>query len=218
MQVVTHSPFNNLTLNEEKNLVVTWDQFEVKNVTLGIKIKLSGWNPRSIIGIGRGGWEVAAALSRIFNIKSGAFMCKSYEADGVCTPAKLKTASDITFVGELEAPVLVVDDLVEKGKTLEATVEFIKMKYKIDDIKSAVLFCKTKAAYIPDYYVDTVEFDRWIFLPNEIYERAALLNLPHEELNALLNKPELISKVLHNLPSNPREKMSMDQMISTLHS
>lgn len=212
MQPVTSSILTSVALKEDKNLVVKWNDFEVKAVTLGTQILLSGWMPTAVIGIGRGGWEVAAALSRILRISSGAFMCKSYEVDGVCLGTVLKTANDITYVGSLEGPVLVCDDLVERGKTLEATAKFIETHYKIEDVKTAVLFCKTKTEYVPHYFVEEVDSDRWIFLPNEIYERLPLSKLPQEDLIKLSNSPELVAKLLENLPQNPRAKMSIEKM------
>lgn len=212
MQAVTSSPLNSFALKEEKNLVVTWKDFEIKSIILGTQILSSGWMPKAVIGIGRGGWEVAAALSRILHISSGAFMCKSYEVDGVCEGTVLKTANDITYVGNLEGPILVCDDLVERGRTLEGTAKFIETHYKIKDVRTAVLFCKTKTEYLPHYFVEKVDFDRWIFLPNEIYERVSLLHLSQKDLTKLSNNPELVGKLLEMLPQNPRAKMTNEQI------
>lgn len=211
MQAVTSSPFTSLKLNEEKNLVVTWEQFEVKHLMLGAKILSSGWIPDAIIGIGRGGWAVADALSRILDVSSGAFMCKSYLKNGACEGSELKTSDGVAFIGELKGRVLVVDDLVEKGATLKFTNNFIKMTYNVD-VKTAVVFRKSKTEFEPSFFVDDVEHDRWILLPGEIYERLDISQLSQEDLHGLSLNPELAVRLLGNLPLNPREKMSPDKM------
>lgn len=217
MQAVTGSPLSpSVEYKEEKNLVVTWRQFEVYCQSLGNEIDLDGWTPKAVIGIGRGGWEVAAALSRFFKIPSGAFMCKSYEVDGVCQSVDLKKANDVTFIGLLEGPVLIVDDMADKGHTLKGTYEFIKEKYRIEDVKTATIFCKTMTTFFPDYYVETVDPETWIHLPNEVHERFDIRTLPREVRVKLSKNPELIAKLLENLPENPREKLTVNQMLLLL--
>lgn len=208
-------PVNSLVLESsaikiEKNLKVTWNQFEVKSLQLAMQVDLSGWQPRSILKIVRGGDEVGNALSRYFHIPCGSYVCKSYTAEGVCVGVKLKTANNATHIGELEEPVLIVDDLADKGHTLKATREFIKTHYKIEDVRTAVLYCKDETEYVPDYYVDLVPHDVWIFLPNEIYERVDTIKLSTEDKIKLSENPELIARMLENLPSNPRVKMSVE--------
>lgn len=204
----------------EKNLVVTWEQFEVKLLQLGAKVLYSGWRPDAVIGIGRGGWAVADALSRILDVSSGAFMCKSYPEQGVGQAGKLLTSDNVAFIGTLTGKtILVVDDLVEKGLTLKATRDFIVNTYQIKeaDIKTAVVFCKTKAEFQPDLFIDTVEHDRWIFLPGEVYERVDISSLSTEDLNKISEDPRLAASILKSLSNNPREKMSLDQMIQIIN-
>lgn len=211
MQVIANPLYSpSVEQKEDKNMVVTWNQFEVKCLQLSMKIELSGWMPKSILKIVRGGDEVGNAISRYFHIRCGSYVCKSYEAEGECVGVELKTAENATHIGELEEPVLIVDDLADKGHTLKATREFIKTRYKIENVRTAVLYCKTKTEYLPDYYIDLVPHDVWIFLPNEIYERIDTIKLSQEDKIRLRDNPELIARLLENLPSNPRNKMSLE--------
>lgn len=209
---ITQSPYHtNTEVKEEKNLVVSWREFEVKAVQLAAAIGEDEWLPDAIIGIGRGGWELASALSRMLPGKPGSYMCKSYEQDGFCTGTVLKSSKDVCFIGELKGRVLVVDDLVEKGKTLEHTCNFIATTHKVD-VRSAIMFRKSETEFEPNYYVDDVEADVWIHMPNEIYEKFDLSRLSKEELFRISKDPELAAKILDNLPGNPREKLSSDQI------
>ena len=59
------------------------------------------------------------------------------------------------------APVLLIDDLVDTGKTLN--------KYTDKDVKidSAVLYYKPRSVIIPTYFVEQSPNDQWIVYPYE---------------------------------------------------
>jgi uncharacterized protein len=65
-----------------------------------------------------------------------------------------------------------VDDLVDSGVTLQETIPWLKENsgISINDIKTAVLWCKACSVIKPDYYVDYLQDNPWIHQPFEHYE------------------------------------------------
>ena len=125
------------------------------------------------------------------------------------------TSDGVAYIGTLkDKKILVVDDLVEKGITLKVTCDSIVDRYDVKeaDIKTAVVFCKTQAEFQPDLFVEIVEHDRWIFLPGEVYERVDITKLSQEDLKKISDDPVIAASLLKNLPNNPREKLSIDEI------
>ena len=72
--------------------------------------------------------------------------------------------------------VLLVDDLVDSGQSLQRSIRWLKHRYGfyIDDIKTAVLWYKACSVIKPDYYVDYLETNPWIHQPFEKYEEMTI--------------------------------------------
>jgi hypoxanthine phosphoribosyltransferase len=67
--------------------------------------------------------------------------------------------------------VLLADDLVDSGETLQAVLPELKRRYpKIEELRTAVLWYKAVSVYRPDYYVEHLEDSPWIHQPFESYE------------------------------------------------
>ena len=69
--------------------------------------------------------------------------------------------------------ILLVDDLVDSGVTLDQILQWLKQhqEYEITEVRSAVLWFKACSAAKPDYYVDFLPDNPWIHQPFEKYEK-----------------------------------------------
>jgi hypothetical protein len=69
--------------------------------------------------------------------------------------------------------VLLVDDLVDSGYSLQAAINWLKKNYseEIQEIRTAVIWYKDCSVAIPDYYVDYLPDNPWIHQPFEYYEQ-----------------------------------------------
>ncbi|MEO0769359.1 MAG: phosphoribosyltransferase family protein, partial [Cyanobacteria bacterium J06649_4] len=72
----------------------------------------------------------------------------------------------------LGSRVLLVDDLVDSGQSLERSIAWLHQKYGfyIDEIRTAVLWHKDCSSIAPDYVVHYLKDNPWIHQPFENYE------------------------------------------------
>jgi hypoxanthine phosphoribosyltransferase len=68
--------------------------------------------------------------------------------------------------------VLVVDDLVDSGHSLDRSLAWLQAKYGfcIEETRTAVLWYKAVSFVKPDYYVEYLPDNPWIHQPFERYE------------------------------------------------
>jgi hypothetical protein len=73
----------------------------------------------------------------------------------------------------LGSRVLLVDDLVDSGISLQESVRWLDRNYsaEIEEIRTSVLWYKDCSVITPDYYVDYLPDDPWIHQPFERYEQ-----------------------------------------------
>ncbi len=67
--------------------------------------------------------------------------------------------------------VLIIDDLVDTGKTMKMAVDFVKqgtVHYSPAHIKTAVIYKKTGSLFEPDYFIEERPPDAWINFPWEV--------------------------------------------------
>ena len=66
---------------------------------------------------------------------------------------------------------LLVDDMVDSGKTIREVVRHLKERYPaITEIRVAVLWYKAHSVLVPDWYVEYLEDNPWIHQPFECYD------------------------------------------------
>ncbi|MRI58637.1 MAG: nicotinate phosphoribosyltransferase [Epsilonproteobacteria bacterium] len=111
----------------------------------------------AIVAIGRGGMTMAHMLGelwderRVYTLNSIAYE-DTKKLDGV----EIFNIPDLTEAKR----VLVVDDIVDSGDTMEAVVKALKERFKQLDIDVAALFYKPAAGFRPTYYLH--ETREWI--------------------------------------------------------
>lgn len=143
---------------------------------LAVNIYRDRWKFDQIICIARGGLRVGDILSRLYDCPLAILAVSSYGG------ATGQVRGTITFARELTmtAPrlghrVLLVDDLVDSGVSLQQTLRWLQDRYgeEIAEIRTAVLWYKSCSVIVPDYYVDYLPDDPWIHQPFEVYERTS---------------------------------------------
>lgn len=155
----------------QKQLEVHWDQYKQSIQTLEREIRNSGWEPDHIVCIGRGGLIAGEALSRLFKKPLGVIMTSSYTGEDEMTQGSLLMAEHISINHPLCGKVLIVDDLVDSGKTLNAVYSKIQEDFpNVVELRSAVIYKKQGSSFIPTYHATVVEDDLWIVFPNEIFD------------------------------------------------
>ena len=154
------------------SLHVTWDQYNTIVERLALRVYESGFAFNQIICIARGGLRVGDVLSRIYEEPLAILSTHSYTAEGGTIRGQLVIAEHMTMTRpRLGERVLLVDDMVDSGHTLEAVHRELPRRFPhIEALKTAVLWWKGASVFKPDYWVEHLPHNPWIHQPFEIYD------------------------------------------------
>ncbi len=149
-------------LPHEKGFHVSWDQLHRDSRALAWRLDgqgpdgKGGW--KAVVAITRGGLVPAAVVARELNIRVvDSISVKSYDHQSQSSVEVLKSP-DPSIIGDGDG-VLIVDDLVDTGKTLEAVrTLYPKANY-------AAVYAKPKGRPMVDTFITEVSQDTWIFFP-----------------------------------------------------
>jgi uncharacterized protein len=157
---------------EPMSLNVSWDDYNTLVERLALQVHESGWRFNQIICIARGGLRVGDVLSRIYELPLAILSTHSYTAEGGTLRGQLVIAEHMTMTApRLGDRVLVVDDMVDSGHTLQMVVKELPQRFPhITDIRTAVVWYKARSVFKPDYYVAYLPDNPWIQQPFEIYD------------------------------------------------
>ena len=158
------------------DLYVSWNDYHHAIERLAFKVHQSGFRFNQIICLARGGLRVGDMLSRIFNQPLGVLATQSYFSDADKTAdiqGELTIGQHMAKVNErLGDRVLLVDDLVDSGKTMQEVMEHLRQRYPgIIEVRSAVIWKKGCSVFTPDYWADDLPHNPWIHQPFEIYDK-----------------------------------------------
>jgi len=156
-----------------RDLVVTWSDYNRLVERLADTVHRSGFAFNQIICIARGGLRVGDVLSRIFDMPLAILSTHSYAADGGTVRGELVIAEHMTMTRPtLGDRVLLVDDMVDSGHTLEAVARTLPQRFPaIREMRTAVLWWKACSVFKPDYFVEYLPDNPWIHQPFEVYDR-----------------------------------------------
>jgi hypoxanthine phosphoribosyltransferase len=153
-------------------LHVSWDQYNTLVERLALRVHESGFAFNQIICIARGGLRVGDVLSRIFERPLAILSTHSYTAEGGTIRGELVIAEHMTMTrSRLGERVLLVDDMVDTGHTLEAVHRELPRRFPhIVALRTAVLWWKGASVFKPDYWIEHLPHNPWIHQPFEIYD------------------------------------------------
>jgi hypothetical protein len=156
------------------DLYISWPDYHQKIESLAVKIYQSGWEFNQIICIAKGGLRIGDILSRLFRQPLGIISAASYGGKDNQNRGSIKFSSHISLVNNtLGDKLLLVDDLVDSGVTLEQTIQWLNLHFsgEIKEIKTAVIWYKGCSVLAPDYYLQYLPDNPWIHQPFEKYEQ-----------------------------------------------
>ena len=156
------------------DLYVSWSDYHALIERLAVQIYQSGWNFNQIVCLARGGLRVGDILSRIYKKPLAILAASSYEGKDSRVRGNLTFSHTLTMTTpNLGSRVLLVDDLVDSGQTLEQIVTWLQKHYSADikEVKTAVIWYKACSVIKPDYYADYLNDNPWIHQPFERYEQ-----------------------------------------------
>ena len=149
----------------------TWDEYIDLNERLVCEVAQSGWTFDCILCLSRGGMRPGDFFSRVYDMPLAILATSSYRKKAGTVQSELDIAECITGVSELKGRVLLVDDMVDSGKTIAKVVEHLKRRYPaITEIRVAVLWWKAHSVLKPDWHVEYLADNLWIHQPFECYD------------------------------------------------
>jgi hypoxanthine phosphoribosyltransferase len=168
-------------------------------------ILASGFKPKFIVGIWRGGAPIGIAVQeylKYFGINSDHICIRTSSYTGVGDNAvqtheiRVHGLEYIIDNAQNDDSLLLIDDIFDSGRSVKAVIDKLRLKMRCNlpkDIRVGTVLYKpknNKTTIIPDYFVE--ETDKWVVFPHELED------MDLEEIK--LSKGESI----HNLIMNRR--------------
>jgi len=153
-------------LPHEKGFHVSWDQ--IHRDARALAWRLDGKGPdggawKAVVGITRGGLVPAMIVSRELDIRVvDTISVKSYHSGGGAADQRSEACVTKSPQSDLMGDgtgILIVDDLVDSGKTLE----LVRALYPRAHF--ATVYAKPSGKPMVDSYITEVSQDTWIFFP-----------------------------------------------------
>ena len=144
----------------DKAFPVSWDQFH--RDARALAWRLNGAGPfQAIVTVTRGGLVPAAIVARELDVRVIETICvTSYDYTRQGDLRILKTvADDILRMNGTGRGVLIVDDLVDTGKTAKVVRDLLPNAH------FATVYAKPMGRPLVDTFVTEVSQDTWIFFP-----------------------------------------------------
>ena len=148
-------------LPHEKGFHVSWDQ--IHRDARALAWRLDGQGPdngawKAVVAITRGGMAPAMIVARELDIRTvDTISVKSYNNQTQAEATILKSP-DMSVMGD-GTGILVIDDLVDTGKTLEVVRDAMPKAH------FATVYAKPKGRPMVHTFITEVSQDTWIFFP-----------------------------------------------------
>ena len=159
------------------DLFVSWSEYHQKIEQLAAQIYQSGWEFNQIVCIAKGGLRVGDILCRLYRKPLAILSASSYTGPDYQTQGQIRFSRHLAMTTDsLGSPILLVDDLVDSGISLQESITWLKNYGEQEgdrsyEIRTAVLWYKSCSIFAPDYYLDYLTDNPWIHQPFEIYEQ-----------------------------------------------
>lgn len=145
----------------EKIFPVSWDQFHRDSRALAWRLHEAG--PfEAIVCVTRGGLVPAAIVARELNVRMIETICvqsyRDYKNQGDLSVLK-GIASEVTALHSHGKRVLIVDDLVDTGKTARVVRDLLP------EAHFATVYAKPMGRPVVDTFITEVSQDTWIYFP-----------------------------------------------------
>ena len=154
------------------HLWLSWNEYHLAIESLAKQVFESGWQFDQVLCLARGGLRPGDVFSRLFKVPLAVLSTSSYRESAGTKRGELDIANSITSsTGPLAGRILLIDDLVDSGITLQRVQEHLKVHFPmVSEVRSAVIWYKACSLMRPDYFLDYLPDSTWIHQPFEQYE------------------------------------------------
>ncbi len=157
------------------HLWVGWDEYHRHIEALARIVHDSGYRFDQVLCLARGGLRIGDVFSRLFRTPLHILSVSSYREAAGTQQGALCIAENITSTaGPLAGRILLIDDLVDSGVTLERVRAHLASAFPaVTEVRSAVIWAKACSNSRPDYYVEYLPDSPWIHQPFEVYDETS---------------------------------------------
>ena len=142
----------------QKAFPVSWEQFH--RDARALAWRLSGHGPfTAVVAVTRGGLVPAAIVARELEVRVVETICVASYDYGRQGDLEVLKSVDPALIGDAGAHVLIVDDLVDTGKTAAVVRNILPRAH------FATVYAKPAGRPLVDTFVTEVSQDTWIYLP-----------------------------------------------------
>jgi hypoxanthine phosphoribosyltransferase len=159
-------------------LFISADSLLRDSMELARLIIASGFRPTFLVAMWRGGAPIGIAVQEVLEfhgIHTDHIAIRTSSYTGIDNQSKTVRVHAVDYlVSRLSAEdeLLLVDDVFDSGRSLEAVIAELKRRCKRnfpDKVRIATVYYKSsrnRSAITPDYYV--LDTDKWLVFPHEI--------------------------------------------------
>jgi hypothetical protein len=145
---------------------------------LAANIYHSGFRPNFIVGIWRGGSPVGIAIQEFFEyvgVETDHIAVRTSSYTGIGKQSKQVRVHGLQYLVEnieAEDSLLVVDDIFDSGRSIEAFLRELRSKTRRNMPETVKIACpwykptNNRTELVPDYYVNST--DAWVVFPHEL--------------------------------------------------
>jgi uncharacterized protein len=175
-------------------LFISADELLRDSMELARRIVVSGFRPTFLVGMWRGGAPIGIAVQEVLEymgIHTDHIAIRTSSYTGIDTQSKTVRVHALDYlVSRLTAEdeMLLVDDVFDSGRSLEAVIEELKRRCRrnlAEKIRIATVYYKPKrnrSLLKPDYCIH--ETDSWLVFPHEIQGLTREEILAHKPVTA----------------------------------
>ena len=151
-------------MKKEENSIYnySWKAFEADVKVLLKKIDFSNYD--ILIGVAKGGLPLLVKLANKTEKKYIIVECHSYKGK-VRERVNIKKFDNLSRRVVEKKRILLIDDVADSGKTLEAWTEWLE--WLGASVETLTLFYKPQSVVVPEWYLHEVENHQWIKFPWE---------------------------------------------------
>ncbi len=160
-----HTALESTSESASNFLYMSWEEVYGACLKIFSEIMRDRLKINCIVAISRGGMIPATILANCLGVRKVIVInVKLYKGIGVKGRLEIDRSLDLENIDT--STVLIVDDIVDTGKTLEKVKEYVAKHAQ--KIYTAALFVKKWSKMKPDYYA--YETTKWVIFPWEIFE------------------------------------------------
>ncbi len=161
-----------------KKIYITASELLQDSFRLAAEIHRSGFRPDFIVGIWRGGTPVGIAIQEYFDfvgVKTDHIAVRTSSYTGIGQPGKVIRVHGLHYIIEncnAEDSLLVVDDVFDSGRSIEALLAELNAKCRRNMPETVRIACpwykpdNNQTKHKPDFYLH--QTDEWIVFPHEL--------------------------------------------------